>query len=75
MIQLAAFADVGEAELEQPGIGEDDSTRLSGAGVGLRVSYPGRMTFRLDVGWPTSSQDPSTGDEPTVYMNLIVNLF
>jgi len=75
MVQLAVFADVGEAELEQPGVSEEDSTRLSGAGVGLRVSYPGRLTFRFDVGWPTSSQDPSTGDEPTYYMNLIMNLF
>ena len=75
MVQLAVFADVGEAELEQPGLGEEDSVRLSGAGVGLRVSYPGRLTFRFDVGWPTSSRDPSTDDEPTFYMNLIMNLF
>ena len=75
MVQLAAFADVGEAELEQPGVGEVDSTRLSGAGVGLRVSYPGRLTFRFDVGWTTSDKEPSTGDEPTFYMNLIMNLF
>ncbi|HKS15801.1 MAG TPA: ShlB/FhaC/HecB family hemolysin secretion/activation protein [Planctomycetota bacterium] len=75
LVQLAAFADVGEAELEQPSLGEEDSIRLSGAGVGLRVSYPGRLTFRFDVGWPTSSRDPSTGDEPTIYMNLILNLF
>ena len=75
MVQLAVFADVGEAELDQPGLGEEDSVRLSGAGVGLRVSYPGRVTFRLDVGWPTSSRDPSTDDEPTIYMNLIMNLF
>jgi hemolysin activation/secretion protein len=75
MVQLAVFADTGEAELEQPGVGEEDSVRLSGVGVGLRVSYPGRLTFRIDVGWPTSSRDPSTGDEPTLYMNLIMNLF
>ena len=75
MVQLAVFADVGEAELDQPSLGEEDSVRLSGAGVGLRVSYPGRVSFRFDVGWPTSSRDPSTGDEPTFYMNLIMNLF
>ncbi|HZL71089.1 MAG TPA: ShlB/FhaC/HecB family hemolysin secretion/activation protein [Planctomycetota bacterium] len=75
MVQLAVFADVGEAELDQPSLGEEDSVRLSGAGVGLRMSYPGRLTFRFDVGWPTSSRDPSTGDEPTFYMNLIMNLF
>lgn len=75
MVQLAVFADVGEAELDQPGLGEEDSIRLSGAGVGLRVSYPGRLTFRFDVGWPTSSRDPSTDDEPTFYVNLIMNLF
>jgi hemolysin activation/secretion protein len=75
MVQLAVFADVGEAELDQPGLGEEESVRLSGAGVGIRLSYPGRITFRFDVGWPTSSRDPSTDDEPTLYMNLIMNLF
>ena len=75
MVQLAVFMDTGEVELDSPGVGEEDSIRLSGAGVGVRLSYPGRLTFRLDVGWPVTSRDPSTGDEPTFYANLILNLF
>jgi len=75
MVQLAAFVDTGEAELDTPALGEEDRVRLTGAGVGLRLQYPGRATFRLDFGWPIGSRDPSTGDDFTVYFNLIVNLF
>ena len=44
MVQLAVFADVGEAELELPGVGEEDSIRLSGAATtsAARVSRPSR---------------------------------
>ncbi|HEY3226578.1 MAG TPA: ShlB/FhaC/HecB family hemolysin secretion/activation protein [Planctomycetota bacterium] len=75
MVQLAVFADTGEAELESPTLGEEDRVRLTGAGVGLRLQYPGRASFRLDFGWPVGNRDPSTGDDFTVYFNLIVNLF
>ncbi len=75
MVQLAAFADTGEAELVTPALGEEDRVRLTGAGVGLRLEYPGRASFRLDVGWPVGNRDPSTGDAYTIYFNLIVNLF
>jgi hemolysin activation/secretion protein len=75
MVQLAVFADTGEGELENPGLGEDDRLRLSGAGVGLRIQYPGRLTARLDIGWPITDTEPATGDDPTIYFSIVMNLF
>lgn len=68
IFQLAAFYDVGEAIVEDPGAGVDEKQVLAGWGVGIRLEVPEYGTLRVDVGWPLSDPEPSTGDDRIVYV-------
>jgi hemolysin activation/secretion protein len=74
MLQLTAFIDAGRVSLEEPGPGEPEDESLSGAGIGIRLTHPEWGSVQLDVGWPLSDPDPSTGDEPIIYVAVNVNV-
>jgi hemolysin activation/secretion protein len=67
-LQPVFFFDYGRAFLRSPEFGESDSEELAGAGVGLRFSFADRLNLRFDVGWPLTSEDSTTGQEPIYYL-------
>ena len=74
IFQIAAFIDTGEMKREEALIGERHAQVLTGAGAGIRVDYPGTFSLRFDVAWPLTEIDPSTDDEPTFYVSIILNI-
>ncbi|HEX7899996.1 MAG TPA: ShlB/FhaC/HecB family hemolysin secretion/activation protein [Planctomycetota bacterium] len=74
IFQIAAFIDTGETWREEALIGERHQQVLTGGGVGLRVDYPGTFSLRFDVAWPLTEIDPSTDDEPTFYVSILLNI-
>lgn len=74
IFQLALFIDSGEMYREEAQFGERHAQVLTGGGVGIRVEYPGSFSLRLDVAWPLTEIDPSTDDEPTIYLSAILNI-
>lgn len=70
-VQLAGFVDHGLASLKNPQPGEDRSQEITGAGAGVQWTRPGRMSVRVDVGWPVSG-DPSDGSDSTTYIQLMM---
>lgn len=74
IFQLAAFIDTGEMIREEALIGERHAQVLSGGGVGVRVDYPGTFSLRFDVAWPLTDIEPSTDEDPTFYVSIILNI-
>ena len=50
--------------------GERERIDLSGCGVALQLSVPGKFFARIDVATPISSADPSNGRDPQYYFRL-----
>ncbi len=60
-VKIFTFYDWGNAKLRNPNEaqGQEKSTTLQSAGVGVTVSVPDKqLSMRLDVGWPVSSKIP-----------------
>lgn len=74
IFQIAAFIDTGEMKRETALISERHAQVLTGGGFGVRVDYPGTFSLRFDVAWPLTEIDPSTDDEPTFYVSVILNI-
>lgn len=68
VLQLIAFGDYAWGELTE--IGEGDE--ISGAGVGLLMSAPGNVNFKLTGATPLGSLDPSDGDDFRLYSEFSV---
>ncbi|AHF92030.1 peptidase S24 [Opitutaceae bacterium TAV5] len=66
--QLAAFIDHGEVHTKKPVIGQDEWTRLSGTGAGVRVNLLEHLDVRVDVGVPLG---PRSGDSVYCYAQAI----
>lgn len=75
MIQIVIFYDHAEAMRVREQLGEDDLEVLSGWGIGARVTYPGVLSFRFDIGWPaTGSPESSDGRIPWLYFRAEIFL-
>jgi hemolysin activation/secretion protein len=70
ILQASVFVDYATGRLNQVLSGEDDRIDLSGWGVALQLSVPGRFFARVDVATPLSSQDPSNGRDPQYFFRL-----
>ena len=57
MVQLAVFFDHGYININDPEPGENDSEALHGYGVGLRLYYKEKFSFKFDVGFPVDRED------------------
>ncbi|HOW35068.1 MAG TPA: POTRA domain-containing protein [Candidatus Omnitrophota bacterium] len=72
-VKLFTFYDWGEAILKNPTESQRETTTLSSAGFGVLFNVPDRnLATRLDVGWPTSEDDPKddTGHYPHVWWSV-----
>jgi hemolysin activation/secretion protein len=68
MLQLSLFVDYAHGELNEPLLpGQEQSVNLSGAGVALQFTVPGRIFARLDVATPISDRPVGNGRDPQVY--------
>jgi hemolysin activation/secretion protein len=70
ILQASVFVDYATGRLNRVLSGEDDRIDLSGWGVALQLSVPGRFFTRVDVATPLSSQDPSNGRDPQYFFRL-----
>jgi hemolysin activation/secretion protein len=69
-IQFVYFIDAGEGHLNKARVGEIQKKYLVGAGFGLRFDLYGHLRGRLDIGFPTGSEEPSDGAPYRVHYGL-----
>jgi hemolysin activation/secretion protein len=74
MFQIAGFIDTGEGVRNDITFGERQRRNLTGAGVGVRLDYPDRLSVRFDIAWPVTKYDPANGDSREYYISIILNL-
>jgi hemolysin activation/secretion protein len=71
ILQLSLFADYATGRLNEPLLaGQEESIDLSGAGVALQFTIPGRVFARLDVASPISDRLPANDRDPQIYFRL-----
>lgn len=68
VLQLIAFGDYAWGELTEI----DDDNEISGAGVGLLVTAPGNVSFKLTGATPLGSTDPSDDEDFRLYSEFSV---
>ena len=74
VLQVSLFADYANGSLNEPLVSsESGSNHLSGVGIGLQFSLPGRVFSRLDVAKPLSDREPSNGRDPQYYFRFGMN--
>jgi len=67
-IQLVGFVDYGKVFLKSPLAGEHKNNEITGAGIGLRVYFPGDLNISVDWGFPVGGEKPSDGSDSVVYI-------
>ena len=66
--QLVVFADHGMAYIKIPTTGQEETQRISGAGLGVRADFPHDINLRFDLGFPLG---PNTGKDYVPYIQLM----
>jgi hemolysin activation/secretion protein len=69
-IQFVYFLDAGEGHLNKARVEETRKKYLVGAGFGLRFDLYDHLRGRLDIGFPTGSEQPSDGAAYRVHYGL-----
>ncbi|MEL7450122.1 MAG: ShlB/FhaC/HecB family hemolysin secretion/activation protein [Pseudomonadota bacterium] len=67
VFQVSAFYDYAGGINSDPNFGQQKTEDLSGYGVAVQLSLPGKFLFRTDVAWPRGSFEPSNDREPQYY--------
>lgn len=65
-LQLVGFFDGGYTYLKQPAAYTAKEQKISGAGFGMRLSFPWNIYINMDYGYPVG-QEPSTGSRKGVF--------
>jgi hemolysin activation/secretion protein len=74
VLQLSLFVDYANGSLNEPLVAaQQSSSHLSGAGIGVQFSLPGRVFSRLDVARPLTDREPSNGRDPQYYFRFGMN--
>lgn len=70
ILRVIVFADYGWGELNDPLGSELDKLELAGAGLGLRLNIPDRLTAAVTVAAPLAEADPANDRDPQYFFNL-----
>jgi hemolysin activation/secretion protein len=68
VLQVSLFGDYANGRLNKPLLAsQNESFELSGAGIALQFSVPGRVFARVDVATPLSDRPVGNGRDPQYY--------
>ena len=68
ILQFSVFADYAHGSLNAPlTAAQERNVNLSGAGLAVQFSLPGRVFARLDAAKPLGTREPANGRDPQFY--------
>ncbi len=71
--RIVAFYDFGWVGLKNAGSGEEENETLQAAGFGFRFNVAQDFSARVEIGYPLGGNEPSDGDEPHIWLEIIQN--
>ncbi len=72
LLQFSVFYDAASGWLKDALSNEEDSAYLSGAGIGMHFTVPGRFSANLSLAKPLSSHESELNRDLTTYFKLTV---
>lgn len=70
VLRLSLFVDYAAGELNDALLNETDSVDIAGAGVGIHLNLPGRISAKLEAARTLGTDKPSDGDRTRYWVDL-----
>ena len=70
LLRFSVYFDYAGGELNDPAFTEQRTRDISGYGIGIDFSVPGRFTSRLDIAEPRGSEIPIDDDDYQIYFSM-----
>jgi len=70
VLRLSLFVDYAAGELNDALLNEIDSVDIAGAGVGIHLNLPGRISAKLEAARTLGTDQPSDGDRTRYWFDL-----
>jgi len=70
VLRLSVFVDYGAGALNDALLNETDSVDIAGAGVGMYLNLPGRISAKFEAARTLGTDKPSDGDRTRYWFDL-----